>query len=77
VRAVRDHVLLTRLHHEREAAAAPGFNWASLTVATVHIASQVADHFFNDRYNEAWAVGKAFGDQIHAAENAYWQAQGK
>jgi hypothetical protein len=54
-----------------------GFNWSSLTVATVHIASQVADHYFNDRYDEAWTVGKAFGDQIHAAENAYWEAQGK
>jgi hypothetical protein len=47
-----------------------GFNWSSLTKATVKIASQVADHFFNDRYEEAWAVGRAFGDQIRAAENA-------
>lgn len=56
-----------------------GFNWCSLTQATVNIASQVADHYFNDRYNEAWAVGKAFGDQLTAAENAAYdaQAQGK
>jgi hypothetical protein len=54
-----------------------GFNWSSLTKATVAVASQVADHYFNDRYNEAWLVGKAFGDQIHAAENAYHEAQGK
>lgn len=47
-----------------------GFNWCSLTEATVAIASQVADHFFNDRWDEAWMVGKAFGDQVHAAENA-------
>lgn len=53
------------------------FNWCSQTMATVHIASQVADHFFNGRRDEAWAVGKAFGDQIHAAENAYWISQGK
>lgn len=53
------------------------FNWCSLTASTVHIASQVADHLFNDRYDEAWAVGKAFGDQIHTAENAHWKAQGK
>lgn len=53
------------------------FNWCSLTAATVAIASQIADHFFNDRRDAAWAVGKAFEDQVHAAENAYWKAQGK
>lgn len=54
-----------------------GFNWCSLTEATVAIASQVADHFFNDRYEGAWLVGKAFGDQIHAAENAEYDKQRK
>jgi hypothetical protein len=54
-----------------------GFNWCSLTLATVRIASQVADHFFNDRRDAAWAVGKAFGDQIHAAENAAYDARQK
>lgn len=53
------------------------FNWSSLTQATVGIASQVADHFFNDRRDEAWAVGRAFGDQIRAAENAHWKSKGK
>lgn len=54
-----------------------GFNWSSLTKATVAVASQVADHYFNDRYDQAWTVGKAFGDQITAAENEYYRAQGK
>lgn len=54
-----------------------GFNWSSLTNATVAIASQVADHFFSDRYNDAWTVGKAFGDQITAAENAAYEARGE
>lgn len=54
-----------------------GFNWCSLTAATVPLASQVADHFFNDRYNDAWTVGKAFGDQIHAAENAAYDRYAK
>ncbi len=54
-----------------------GFNWSSLTKATVAMASQVAEHYFNDRYNEAWRVGKAFGEKIHEAENAYHKAQGR
>lgn len=54
-----------------------GFNWSSLTAATVAMASQVAEHYFNDRYDAAWSVGKAFGDTIHEAENAYWESQGK
>lgn len=54
-----------------------GFNWSSLTNATVAIASQVADHFFNNRRDEAWAVGKAFGDQIRAAENAEYDKMRK
>lgn len=54
-----------------------GFNWSSQTAATVAVASQIADHFFNGRRDAAWAVGKAFEDQIHAAENAYWASQGK
>lgn len=53
------------------------FNWCSLTAATVAIASQIADHFYNGRRDAAWAVGKAFEDQVHAAENAYWEAKGK
>lgn len=53
------------------------FNWSSLTDATVAVASQIADHFFNGRRDEAWAVGHAFGDQIHTAENAYWDAKRK
>lgn len=52
-----------------------GFNWCSLTETTVRIASQVADHYFNDRYDEAWLVGNAFGDQIQAAMNAAHEAQ--
>lgn len=48
------------------------FNWSSLTISTVRMASQVADHYFNDRYEEAWVVGKAFGEQIRMAENEYW-----
>lgn len=54
-----------------------GFNWCSLTKATVKIASQVADHFFNNRYDEAWAVGKAFGEKIRTAENAAYEQTGK
>lgn len=53
------------------------FNWCSLTAATVAIASQIADHFYNGRRDAAWDVGKAFEDQVHAAENAYWASQGK
>lgn len=51
-----------------------GFNWSSLTRATVHIASQVADHFFNGHYDRAWTVGHAFEDQIRAAEKAAHEA---
>jgi hypothetical protein len=47
-----------------------GFNWSSLTMATVAVASQVADNFFNDRYREAWNIGKAFGEKLRVAENA-------
>lgn len=47
-----------------------GFNWCSLTTATVKMASRIADHFYNGRRDEAWALGRTFGDQIHAAENA-------
>lgn len=53
------------------------FNWCSLTAATVAIASQVADHFYNGRRDAAWAVGKAFEGQVRAAENEYWKSQGK
>lgn len=54
-----------------------GFNWSSLTNAMVAIASQVADHFFNDRWDEAWAVGKAFGAEIEAAERAIYETKEK
>jgi hypothetical protein len=54
-----------------------GFNWSSLTKATVAMASQVAEHYFNDRYDAAWRVGKAFGEKIHEAENAAYVAAGK
>ena len=50
-----------------------GFNWSSLTMATVRTASQIADHFFNGRVNEAWAVRRAFEDQLRAAENAAYE----
>lgn len=53
------------------------FNWSSLTASTVAIASQIADHFFNGRRDAAWAVGKAFEDQVRAAENAYYESLGK
>lgn len=54
-----------------------GFNWCSLTASTVAVASQVAEHFFNGRRDEAWRVGKAFGEKIHEAENAAYAAAGK
>lgn len=50
-----------------------GFNWCSLTKATVKVASQIADHFFNGRRDEAWAVGKAFGEEIRVADNAAYE----
>lgn len=53
------------------------FNWCSLTAATVAMASQVAEHYFNNRYEAAWNVGRAFGDKISAAETAHYEAQGK
>lgn len=53
------------------------FNWSSLTNATVAVASQIADHFFNDRREEAWALGHAFEEQLRTAENAYHEAKGK
>lgn len=54
-----------------------GFNWSSLTGATVAMASQIADHFFGGRRDEAWALGKAFGEKIHDAENTAHAAAGK
>jgi hypothetical protein len=50
-----------------------GFNWSSLTMSTVRLASQVADHFFHGRTNEAWAVGRAFEELLRAAENAEYE----
>lgn len=67
-------------HHEAEALKEHqdgimwGFNWVSLTLATVKIAGQVADHLFNDRYDEAWSTGKKFGASIRIAENAAYAA---
>lgn len=52
-----------------------GFNWCSLTVATVKVASQIAKHFFSGRYNEAWRVGHAFGDVLEAAERTAHEQQ--
>ena len=49
-------------------------NWSSMTAANVAIASQIADHYFNDRYDAAWAVGRGFERLLVAAENAYWEA---
>ncbi|MFE0472663.1 hypothetical protein ACFW2V_13710 [Streptomyces sp. NPDC058947] len=37
------------------------------------MASQVADHFFHDRVNEAWSVGRAFEDLLRAAELAAYE----
>lgn len=50
-----------------------GFNWSSLTKATVATASQIADHFFSDRRDEAWDTGRAFGAKIREAENALYE----
>lgn len=49
-----------------------GFNWVSLTLATVHVASQVAERFLSGDpggRDQAWAIGRAFGDQIETAQN--------
>lgn len=50
-----------------------GFNWSSLTMATVAVAGQVAEHYFNDRYDAAWETGRAFEREIMAAEQAAYK----
>ena len=64
----------TDARHEHQDGEIRIFNWRSYSYAQVGIASQVAHHFVNGRYNEAWAVGHAFRDQIQAAENAEGRA---
>lgn len=51
-----------------------GFNWAVPTLATVRMASQIADKYFGDDYDGAWNLGRAFGTQIREAENAAYEA---
>jgi hypothetical protein len=50
-----------------------GFNWSSLTMSAVPLASQVADHFFHGRVDEAWAVGRAFEELLRDAEAAVYE----
>lgn len=50
-----------------------GFNWSSLTMATVNVATRIAESFFGDRYNEAWAIGRAFEETLLAAERAAYE----
>ena len=56
------------------------FNWRSYNFAQIEKASQVAEALFDtetDRYNEAWSIGKAYGEQIDAAvQERYREEQG-
>lgn len=52
------------------------FNWAVPTLATVRMASQVAERYFDDDYDGAWDLGRAFGREIREAENAMYEAAG-
>lgn len=53
------------------------FNWRSFTLAQIYIASQVAHLFAKGAWDEAWATGKAFGDQIDAAAQDFFEAREK
>lgn len=53
------------------------FNWSSLTAATVAVASQIAEHYFNGRVDAAWDTGRAFEKVLNEAENAYHDAKRK
>lgn len=48
------------------------FNWRSFSFAQVSKASQVADLFCAGDVDGAWAVGRAFGDQIDAAVRTFY-----
>lgn len=54
-----------------------GFNWSSLTMSTPRLASQIADHFFHGRVDEAWDLGREFERLLIAAENAAYEASRK
>ena len=54
-----------------------GFNWTSLTMSTPHLASQVADHYFHGRVDEAWNLGREFEELLRAAERAAYEEKEK
>lgn len=49
------------------------FNWRCGTLAQINVAAQIIDRFMHGDMDGAWVRGRAFEDQVCAAQNAVHQ----